>query len=191
MHIPGEDVFWQKGISACAVCDGALPIFRNKPLVVVGGGDSACEEATFLSKYASEVFMVVRRDKMRASQVMQERVKANPKIKILWDSIPFQASGDQLLRSLQVQNVSTGEMTDIPVSGLFYAIGHQPNTAFLADWVTLDDAGYIVTEKGRCKTSVPGLFACGDVQDKRYRQAVTAAGSGCMAALEAEAYLHA
>jgi thioredoxin reductase (NADPH) len=191
MHIPGEDVFWQKGISACAVCDGALPIFRNKPLVVVGGGDSACEEATFLSKYASEVFMVVRRDKMRASQVMQERVKANPKIKILWNSIPFEASGDQLLRSLQVQNANTGEMTDIPVSGLFYAIGHQPNTAFLADWVTLDDAGYIVTEKGRCKTSVPGLFACGDVQDKRYRQAVTAAGSGCMAALEAEAYLHA
>lgn len=189
MGLPGETTYWQKGISACAVCDGALPLFRNKPLVVIGGGDSACEEASFLTKYASKVYLLVRRDELRASKVMQERVKTNEKITILWNTEALEALGENLLTGVKVINNQTKETQILEASGLFYAIGHTPNTAFLEGQVTCDETGYILTEKGSTKTSVPGVFACGDVQDKTFRQAITAAGSGCMAAMEAEHFL--
>jgi len=189
MSLPGEDTYWTKGISACAVCDGALPIFRDKPLVVVGGGDSACEEATYLTKFGSVVSMLVRRDEMRASKVMQERVLANPKIDVLWNTVPLAATGNDLLGAVRVKNVKTSEERELPAAGLFYAIGHEPNTAFLNGQLETDDAGYLRTVGGTMRTSVEGVFACGDVQDKVYRQAVTAAGTGCQAALEAERWL--
>jgi len=190
LNIKGEDVYWQKGISACAVCDGALPIFRNAPLIVIGGGDSACEEASFLTKYASKVYLLVRRDSLRASKVMQERVQANPKIEILWNTEALEAFGDNTLKQVKVINHKTNQESVLDAKGLFYAVGHQPNTAFLGNQLKLDESGYIVTTPGSTETSVPGVFAAGDVQDKKYRQAITAAGSGCMAALEAEKYLH-
>ncbi len=183
-------MFWQKGISACAVCDGALPIFRNAPLIVIGGGDSACEEASFLSKYASKVYMLVRKDVLRASKVMQERVQANPKIEILWNTGAVEALGDNTLKQVKITNYKTNEETLLDVKGLFYAVGHKPNTDFLNNQLKLDESGYIITTPGTTETSVPGVFAAGDVQDKKYRQAITAAGSGCMAALEAEKFLH-
>lgn len=189
MNLPGEDRLWQRGISACAVCDGALPIFRNKPLAVIGGGDSAVEEATYLTNFASKVFVVHRRDALRASKVMQERLFANKKIEMVWDSVPLEALGKKVLSGLKIQNVKTKAEKVLDVNGLFYAIGHTPNTTFLDGQVALDEIGYIKTEPGSTRTSVPGVFACGDVQDRRYRQAVTAAGSGCMAALDAERYL--
>jgi thioredoxin reductase (NADPH) len=190
MGIPGEETYWQRGISACAVCDGALPIFRNKPLVVVGGGDSACEEATFLTKYASEVILLVRRDALRASKAMQERVTSNPKIRILWNTTLEKAEGEKLLTQVIIKNTETGATDAVACNGLFYAIGHTPNTAFLENQLPLDESGYIKTTPGSTLTATPGIFACGDVQDKRYRQAITAAGSGCMAALDAEHYLN-
>jgi thioredoxin reductase (NADPH) len=190
MHVPGEERLWQAGISACAVCDGGLPIFRNKPLVVVGGGDSAAEEAHYLTKFASEVILLVRRDALRASKVMQERVLNNPKIKVLWNTVLEEALGERVLSHVKIRNVVTNETSQIEASGLFYAIGHVPNTAFLDGQIALDETGYILTTPGRTTTSVPGVFACGDVQDKRYRQAITSAGSGCMAALDAEHYLN-
>jgi thioredoxin reductase (NADPH) len=189
MRVPGEDIYWQRGISACAVCDGALPIFRNKPLVVVGGGDSACEEASFLTKYASEVILVVRRTELRASKVMQDRVKTNPKIRILWNKILEKAEGEKLLTQVVIRDTETGSTEIVPTNGLFYAIGHVPNTEFLGNQLQLDETGYITTVPGTTQTSIPGVFACGDVQDKHYRQAITAAGSGCMAALDAERFL--
>ena len=189
MGVIGEETYWQRGISACAVCDGALPIFRNKPLVVVGGGDSACEEASFLTKYASEVILVVRRTELRASKVMQDRVKTNPKIRILWNKTLEKAEGEKHLTQVVIRDTETGTMETVPTNGLFYAIGHVPNTAFLGNQVELDATGYIITVPGTTRTSIPGIFACGDVQDKHYRQAITAAGSGCMAALDAEHFL--
>jgi len=189
MGVPGEESYWQRGISACAVCDGALPIFRNKPLVVIGGGDSACEEASFLTKYASEVVLVVRRNELRASKVMQDRVKNNPKIKILWQKTLEKAVGEKVLTHVVLRDTQTEALETIPTSGLFYAIGHVPNTAFLNGQIDLDETGYIKTIHGTAQTSVPGVFACGDVQDKHYRQAITAAGSGCMAGLDAERWL--
>ena len=189
MNLPGEDRLWQRGISACAVCDGALPVFRNKVLVVVGGGDSAGEEATFLTKYASKVVLLVRRDVMRASKAMQERVKNNPKIEILWNTVPLEVEGDKLVAGVKVESTINHQQSTINAGGLFYAIGHLPSTGFLNGQIELDDVGYIKTKPGTTKTSVEGVFACGDVQDKVYRQAVTAAGTGCMAALEAERYL--
>lgn len=189
MGIPGEEKLWQKGISACAVCDGALPIFRNKALVVIGGGDTAAEEALFLTKYASKVIILVRRDALRASKAMQERVLGNKKIEIQWNTNALAAVGDKKLDAVKVKNNKTSKESTIEAGGLFYAIGHLPNTAFLNGQLALDDAGYIKTTPGTTKTSVEGVFAAGDVQDKVYRQAVTAAGSGCMAALEAERYL--
>ncbi|RAP37181.1 thioredoxin-disulfide reductase [Candidatus Marinamargulisbacteria bacterium SCGC AAA071-K20] len=189
MGIPGEEKYWQKGMSACAVCDGALPLFRNKPLVVIGGGDSACEEATFLTKFASKVVLLVRRDELRASKVMQERTKNNDKIEILWNTEALEAKGENLLTHVHIKNNKTGEEKDIEANGLFYAIGHTPNTSFLEKQVECDETGYIITTPGTANTSVSGVFACGDVQDKRYRQAITAAGSGCMAALDAEQFL--
>lgn len=190
MNIPGEDVFWQKGISACAVCDGALPIFRNKVLVVVGGGDSAIEEASHLTKTASKVILMHRREELRASKAMQKRAFENPKIEILWNTIPLEARGERFLSALLVRNVKTGEEKELACGGLFYAIGHVPNTAFLGKQIELDEAGYIRTRPGTTKTNIEGVFACGDVQDKKYRQAITSAGSGCMAALEAEHFLN-
>ena len=189
LGLPGEDKFWNKGMSACAVCDGALPIFRDKPLVVIGGGDSACEEATFLTKFASKVHMLVRRDEFRASKVMGQRAMDNEKIEIHWNSVATEAQGDEFLTHVEIENVKTGEKSLIEANGLFYAIGHKPNTDFLNGQVKLDESGYIITEPGSPETSVPGVFACGDVQDKKWRQAITAAGSGCMAALAAEHFL--
>ena len=189
LNIKGEDTFWQKGMSACAVCDGALPLFRNKPLVVIGGGDSAVEEACFLTKFGSKVYMLVRKDHLRASKVMQERAFANDKIEILWNTEAIEAVGENLLSHVKVKNNQTQEEQLIEASGLFYAIGHKPNTDFLDNQITLDEDGYIVTEPGNTKTNIEGVFACGDVKDKVYRQAITAAGSGCMAALEAEKYI--
>ena len=190
MHLPGEDTYWQQGISACAVCDGAVPIFRNKPLAVIGGGDSACEEALFLTKYGSKVYLLVRRDVLRASTIMQKRVTNNEKIEVLWNTEALEAKGDgKLLQSLRVVNNKTKEESDLNVNGLFYAIGHIPATKIFANQLKTDETGYIITNPGTATTSVEGVFAAGDVQDKIYRQAITSAGSGCMAALECEKFI--
>jgi len=189
LQLPGEDKLWQRGISACAVCDGALPLFRNKPLVVIGGGDTACEEATYLTKFGSTVHLLVRRDVLRASKAMQDRIKANPKIVIHWFTEALEAVGEKVLTGVKVTNSKTGAVEVIEAAGLFYAIGHEPNTKFLDGQLDIDETGYIRTVPGTARTSVLGVFAAGDVQDKVYRQAVTAAGSGCMAALEAERFL--
>jgi thioredoxin reductase (NADPH) len=189
--IPGtrDSELWQKGVSACAVCDGALPVFRGKPLFVIGGGDSAMEEATFLTKFGSRVFLVHRRDELRASQIMQQRARDNPKIEMLLSHRVTGVEGGQGVERVRVRDLKTDAERALPAAGLFFAIGHVPNTAFLDGQVKTDDQGYILTEPGTTKTSVAGVFAAGDVQDKRYRQAVTAAGTGCMAALEAEHFL--
>jgi len=189
LGIPGEELFWQQGISACAVCDGALPIFRNKVLMVVGGGDTAVEEATHLTKFGTEVIVVHRRDTLRASKIMQQRLLSHPKIRMRWDSVAEEALGDDALKSVRIRNVKSNETNVVEVEGRFYAIGHIPNTGFLDGQLELDDAGYIVTTPGTTRTSVEGVFAAGDVQDKVWRQAVTAAGTGCMAALEVERFL--
>ena len=191
LDIPGagDGELWQRGVSACAVCDGALPIFRNQPLAVIGGGDSAMEEADFLTKYGSKVYVVVRRDVLRASKIMQQRAKNNPKIEFLWNSNVTQAIGTEELTHIKVKNSKTGEENTLESKGLFFAIGHVPNTKFLGGQLELDDAGYVVTKPGTVETSVPGVLACGDVQDKKWRQAITAAGTGCMAALSAEHFL--
>ncbi|KAL1743686.1 hypothetical protein HDZ31DRAFT_64820 [Schizophyllum fasciatum] len=187
LSLKGEDTYWQSGISACAVCDGAVPIFRNKPLAVIGGGDSAAEEATYLTKYGSHIYVLVRRDELRASKIMQKRLLNNPKITVLWNTVATECQGDgELLNNLRIKNVKTGEEKDLPVNGLFYAIGHEPATGIVRQQVQTDEDGYIVTVPGTTQTSVKGVYAAGDVQDKRYRQAITSAGSGCMAALEAE-----
>lgn len=190
MHVPGEEFLWQRGISACAVCDGALPLFRQQTLVVIGGGDTALEEATYLTKFASEVYIIHRRNEFRASKAMQERAFKNPKLKIIWDTVLLAAEGKDSLERVKLQNVLTREESYLEAKGLFYAIGHTPNTTFLDGQITLDEQGYIITKPGRTSTNIPGVFAAGDVQDKRYRQAVTSAGSGCMAALDAENFLH-
>jgi len=190
MNLPGEETYWQSGISACAVCDGAVPIFRNKPLAVVGGGDSAAEEATYLTKYASHVFVLVRRDELRASKIMAKRLLAHPKVTVLWNTAPVECKGDgDLLNSLRIKDTKTGAEKDLQVNGLFYAIGHEPATALIRGQVDTDADGYVLTVPGTAQTNVKGVFAAGDVQDKRYRQAITSAGSGCMAALEAERLL--
>lgn len=191
LDIPGagDGEFWQKGVTACAVCDGAMPIFRNKPLFVIGGGDSAVEEATFLTKFGSIVYIVHRRNELRASKIMQERAKNHPKIKILWDSEVVQVLGDDTVKQVRIKNLKTGKETTEDAGGLFFAVGHTPNTAFLNGLVDLHPNGYIKVEPGTCRTSCDGVFAAGDVQDHVYRQAITAAGSGCMAAIEAEHWL--
>ena len=191
LEVPGTERLWQKGISACAVCDGALPVFRDKPLVVIGGGDTACEESLFLTRYGSSVTILVRRDVMRASKTMQQRVLANDKISISWQTELVEVLGDQLLAGVRVHDKAAGQEREIEAGGLFFAIGHQPNTEFLEGQLDTDDTGYVLTAADSTATSVPGVFACGDVQDKVYRQAVTAAGTGCMAALEAERFLDA
>ena len=189
LEMPGETTFWQKGISACAVCDGALPIFRNRPLVVIGGGDSACEEASYLSKFGSEVILLVRRDELRASRAMQKRVFNNPKITVWWNTNAIEAIGEKTLTAVRVRNNKTDAEEVVEAGGLFFAVGHKPNTEFLDGQLETDDTGYLITAPDSTKTAKPGVFACGDVKDRIYRQAVTAAGSGCMAALEAERYL--
>lgn len=181
--------FWQKGVTACAVCDGAAPIFRNKPLFVIGGGDSAVEEALFLTKYASRVYLVHRRDVLRASKIMAERAMKHPKIEILWNSGLVKILGDQVVRKVLLKNLVTQEIQEMEAGGVFFAIGHQPNTGFLSGQIDLNAAGYIKVKPGSTYTNVEGVFACGDVQDPHYRQAVTAAGTGCMAALDAERWL--
>lgn len=191
LDIPGagDDELWQKGISACAVCDGALPIYRDQPLVVVGGGDSAMEEAMFLTKYGSRVYIVHRRHELRASRIMQQRVMSNDEIELLWSHEVERAVGTDALTGVVVVNRQTGATRTIEAAGLFFAIGHTPNTAFLGGQVALDETGYIVTGPDSTATSVPGVFAAGDVQDRKWRQAITAAGTGCMAALEVEHFL--
>ncbi|KZO96891.1 thioredoxin reductase [Calocera viscosa TUFC12733] len=190
MHLPGEDTYWNSGISACAVCDGAVPIFRKKPLAVVGGGDSAAEEALYLTKFGSHIFVIVRRDQLRASKIMSKRLRAHPNVTILWNTVALAAEGDgNLLRNLRIKNAKTGEESDLQVNGLFYAIGHTPATELISGQLECDADGYITTKPGTAETSIPGVFAAGDVQDKRYRQAITSAGSGCMAAMEAERFL--
>ncbi|CAI4512126.1 CPA_1a_G0024560.mRNA.1.CDS.1 [Saccharomyces cerevisiae] len=192
MHLPGEETYWQQGISACAVCDGAVPIFRNKPLAVIGGGDSACEEAEFLTKYASKVYILVRKDHFRASAIMQRRIEKNPNIIVLFNTVALEAKGDgKLLNMLRIKNTKSNVENDLEVNGLFYAIGHSPATDIVKGQVDEEETGYIKTVPGSSLTSVPGFFAAGDVQDSRYRQAVTSAGSGCIAALDAERYLSA
>ncbi len=178
------------GVSPCAVCDGALPAFRNQRLVVVGGGDSAMEEALYLTRFASEVVMVHRRDAFRASKVMAERALSHPKIRVEWNTQVTDVLGEAFITGVQVQDTVTGLTRTIECGGLFVAIGHTPNTDFLGGQVALHPSGYIVTpEAWRTQTSMPGVFACGDVMDSYYRQAITAAGTGCMAALEAERWL--
>jgi len=175
------------GVSACAVCDGFF--FRGKEVAIVGAGDTAAEEALYLSKLCTKVHMLIRRDAMRASKVMQDRVKATPNIQIYWNTDTLEVLGENKVDGMKIKNNQTGEETIVPIQGFFVAIGHQPNSAIFKDFINMDEAGYILTIPGSSKTNVPGVFAAGDVQDKTYRQAVTAAGSGCMAALDAERYL--
>lgn len=189
MGLPGEEQFWQKGVSACAICDGGLPIFRNKKIVVIGWGDAALEEAIHLTHFASEVLLLVRRDQLRASKAMQEKAFKNQKIQILWNTEATELVGEKLLSGVRTINNKTQEKVLIECAGVFYAIGHTPNTAFLGWQVELDETGYIKTIPWSTKTSVEGVFAAGDVQDRIFRQAITSAGTGCMAALEAEKYL--
>lgn len=191
LDVPGtrDNEFWQKGVTACAVCDGAMPIFREKHLYVIGGGDTAVEEALFLTKFASKVFIVHRRDELRASKIMAQRALTHPKIEVLWNQVLERVDGDTVVRSVTLKNVVTGEVKQHEAGGLFFAIGHQPNTGFLGGQVDLDTTGYIKVVKGTSRTNVEGVFAAGDVQDPHYRQAITAAGSGCMAALDAERWL--
>ncbi|MEM1417918.1 MAG: thioredoxin-disulfide reductase [Myxococcota bacterium] len=194
LYVPGtnDGEYWMNGISACAVCDGALPMFRNQPLAVIGGGDTAMEEASFLSKYGSKVYVVHRRDELRASKIMQDRALANPKIEFVWSHQLARADGDgSLLTKIVVQSTKDESEKEIEVAGLFFAIGHVPNTSFLGGQLETDDTGYLVTKPDSTATSVEGVFAAGDVQDKVWRQAITAAGTGCMAALEAEHFLQA
>jgi len=181
--------FWQKGVTACAVCDGAAPIFRNKPLFVIGGGDTAVEEAIFLTKYASRVFLVHRRGELKASKIMVERAMKHPKIEILWNRTLEKVTGDQVVRKIVLKDVKSGQLEEREAGGVFFAIGHQPLTGFLQGQIKLNPTGYIATKKGTTLTSKAGVFAAGDVQDWVYRQAVSAAGSGCMAALDAERWL--
>jgi thioredoxin reductase (NADPH) len=175
------------GVSACAVCDGFF--FRGKDVAIVGAGDTAAEEALYLSKLCSNVHMLIRRDQMRASKIMQERVQRTPNIRIHWNTETDEILGETKVDGIRVKNIKTGEKKEIPVAGFFVAIGHQPNSEIFKGWLDMDEAGYIQTVPGSSRTNVAGVFASGDVQDKIYRQAVTAAGSGCMAALDAERYL--
>jgi thioredoxin reductase (NADPH) len=180
------------GVTACATCDGAFPRFRNKPVAVIGGGDSACEEATFITKFSNPVYVVHRRDQLRASKIMQQRVLGNPKIKPVWNVIVADVLGNDRdgVTGLKLKNATTGETSELPVSGVFLAIGHTPNTQFLAGQLETDAKGYIkLTDPQRTITSVEGIFAAGDVADSIYRQAITAAGMGCKAAIDAERWL--
>ncbi len=190
LGLPEEGQFWSRGISACAICDGATPLFRGATLVVIGGGDTAAEESIYLTKYGDHVHMLVRTDKMRASKAMQDRVLANPRITVHWNTEPIDVIGnDEHMTGVKVKNTQTGEESTIDAKGLFYAIGHTPNTSLFKGQLDLDDVGYIVPKPGSVETSVEGVFAAGDVQDHEFRQAISAAGTGCMAAMLAERWL--
>lgn len=189
LHLPHEDEFWSRGISACAICDGATPQFRQEQLAVVGGGDSACEEAVYLTKYGSHVHLIVRGDKLRASAAMADRVLANSAITVHWNSEVMDVQGKEWLEALTLRDRTTGVLTELAVKGLFYAIGHTPNTDLFQGQLDLDPKGYILTRPGRPETSQEGVFAAGDVADAEWRQGITAAGSGCQAALAAERWL--
>ncbi|BAD79091.1 thioredoxin reductase [Synechococcus elongatus PCC 6301] len=191
LSLPGEDRLWNNGISACAICDGAAPIFRDGELVVIGGGDTAAEEAVYLTKYAKHVHLLVRSDRMRASKAMQDRVLAHPNVTVHWHTEAIEAVGNTLLEAVRVRNNQTGEEKAIAAQGLFYAIGHTPNTKLFEGQIELDGTGYIRTKPDSVETSLEGVFAASDVQDHEYRQAITAAGTGCAAALLAERYLSA
>jgi thioredoxin reductase (NADPH) len=190
LGIPSEKLLMNKGVSACATCDGALPLFRNKKLVVVGGGDTAVEEATFLTRFASKVALVHRRDSLRASKIMQEKAKKNPKIEFVWNSVVEEILDVTKGRvsGVKLKNINTNETTVMEIGGIFIAIGHEPNTSFLKGVVDLDDKGYVKVSRGTY-TSVEGIFAAGDCVDHIYRQAITAAGQGCMAAIDVERWL--
>jgi len=175
------------GVSACATCDGFF--YKGVELVVVGGGDTAVEEATFLTKFASKVYLLVRSGKLRASKAMQARAESNPKIEIVWNTSVVDVLGESRISGVRLKNAVTGEVYDKPIGGMFLGIGHDPNTAPFVDWIDHDENGYLITVPGRTATNIPGVYACGDVQDHYYRQAVSAAGSGCMAAIEAERWL--
>jgi thioredoxin reductase (NADPH) len=192
LGLPSEATYWSSGISACAICDGASPLFREQELVVIGGGDSAAEEAVYLTKYGSHVHLLVRRDEMRASKAMQDRVINHPQVTIYWNTEPIDVFGsNNRLEGVKVRNNKTGEEKDLPAAGLFYAIGHTPNTELFKGQLDLDTVGYIVVKPGTVETNIAGVYAAGDVQDHEYRQAITAAGTGCMAALTAERWLSA
>jgi thioredoxin reductase (NADPH) len=187
LGLPSEDRLLGHGVSTCATCDGFF--FRGQEIAVVGGGDSAVEEANFLTRFATKVHLVHRRDELRASKIMAERAFANPKMSFVWNSVVDDVVGDQAVEGLRLRNLVSGEESHLPVTGMFVAIGHTPNTTLFEGQLELDDAGYILVEPGSTRTSIPGVFAAGDVVDHTYRQAVTAAGTGCMAALDAEKYL--
>lgn len=185
----GDDELWQKGVSACALCDGASPLFRNQEVVVIGGGDSALEEALFLTKYASKVYIVHRRNEFRASQIMVDRVMSHPRIEVVWESEVTEVMGKEHVEAVRITHVQTKESHERKAKGLFFAVGHTPNTAFLKGQLECDEKGYIRVQPGTCRTSISGIWAAGDVQDHEWRQAVTAAGSGCMAAIDMERFL--
>lgn len=189
LGIPSEKRLNGHGVSACAVCDGFF--YRNQEVAIVGAGDTACEEALYLSKLCTTVHMLIRREAMRASKVMQERVLKTPNIKVYWNSETDEILGEKTVSGLRIKNNKTNELSEIAITGFFVAIGHQPNSGIFKEFLETDESDYIIVEKGTSKTKIEGVFACGDVQDKIYRQAVTAAGSGCMAALDAERYLSA
>lgn len=190
LGVPGEDKLETKGVTYCATCDGALPIFRNKPLVVVGGGDSACEEALYLTRFGSEVYLVHRRDTLRASRIMAERVHAHKTIKPVWNSVVTEILGVEkdTVTGVRLKNTQTDAEGMLPCAGVFVAIGHAPNTAIFKGQIEMDPHGYILRERGSM-TSVPGVFVAGDCADSVYRQAITAAGMGCAAAIDAERFL--
>ncbi|MCX6331654.1 MAG: thioredoxin-disulfide reductase [Bacteroidetes bacterium] len=187
LGIPSEERLNGFGVSACAVCDGFF--FKGKEVAIIGAGDTAAEEAHYLSKMCTTVHMIVRKEQMRASKIMQDRVLNTPNIKVYFNTETDEILGEKSVQAVRVKNTKTNELKEIPVSAFFVAIGHKPNSDIFKDYITMDETGYIITEPGTTKTNMPGVFASGDVQDKNYRQAVTAAGSGCMAALDAERYL--
>jgi thioredoxin reductase (NADPH) len=187
LGLESEDRLNGHGVSACAVCDGFF--FKNQEVAIVGAGDTACEEAMYLAKLCSTVHMFVRKGEMRASKVMQERVLKTANIKVYWNTDTVEILGEHKVESVKIQNNQTQEISVVPIKAFFVAIGHHPNSDLFKGWLDMDEQGYLITQPGTSKTNIPGVFACGDVQDKNYRQAVTAAGSGCMAALDAERFL--
>ncbi len=189
LGLESERKFYNKGVSACATCDGAF--FKNVEVAVVGGGDTAMEEANFLTRFASKVHIIHRRDAFRASKIMADRALKNPKIQVMWETVVEEVLGDKFVNALRIKNLKTDEVKTMPIGGLFIAIGHKPNTALFEGQLEMEESGYLVTKPKSSHTNVDGVFACGDVQDHVYRQAVTAAGSGCMAAIDAERWLEA
>ncbi|HAJ98943.1 MAG TPA: thioredoxin-disulfide reductase [Bacteroidales bacterium] len=187
LGMESEQKFNGYGVSACATCDGFF--YRGMDVAVIGGGDTACEEASYLSKLARKVYLIHRRDELRASKAMQNRIFKTPNIELVWDSVPQEILGDKTVKSIKLQNVKTGIYNELPVEGVFVAIGHKPNSELFVEQLNLDENGYIITEAGTTRTNIPGVFAAGDIQDHVYRQAVTAAASGCMAAIDAERWL--